>query len=343
MNSELLVSEIDEESLGHRNERGEWAPLKPLEYPPIFIWPPAPRKFVSWLRSYLFSWNLLYALIAIAIWEFHTPDSATTESVSLSWILPILIRNTLIAVVFYSTLHIPLYIRRQQGETFKYKIGWPKTDSKLFLFGNQTRDNVFWTLCSGVPIWTAFECLMLWADANDYRVETTWDSHVAWVIILMLLVPVWRDPHFYVVHRWLHSRALYHRFHKLHHNNTNPGPWSGLAMHPVEHVLYFSVVLILFVVPSSTLIIIFLMIHTALAPAPGHLGFDKIIARHPGGVRLFNSGAFNHYLHHKYFECNYSDGVFPLDKWFGTFNDGSAEARAAAKIRTARRNSKTTA
>jgi hypothetical protein len=35
--------------------------------------------------------------------------------------------------------------------------------------------------------------------------------------------------------------------------NDNPGPWSGLAMHPIEHVIYFSVVLIHFIVPSHPL------------------------------------------------------------------------------------------
>ena len=34
-----------------------------------------------------------------------------------------------------------------------------------------------------------------------------------------------------------------------------------------------------------------------------------------------------HYLHHKFFECNYADGGIPLDKYFGTFHDGSEEAQ----------------
>ena len=29
-----------------------------------------------------------------------------------------------------------------------------------------------------------------------------------------------------------------------------------------------------------------------------------------------------HYLHHRYFECNYGEATIPLDKWFGTFRDG---------------------
>ena len=32
----------------------------------------------------------------------------------------------------------------------------------------------------------------------------------------------------------------YMKAHKLHHKSMNPGPWSGLSMHPIEHFLYYS-------------------------------------------------------------------------------------------------------
>lgn len=35
------------------------------------------------------------------------------------------------------------------------------------------------------------------------------------------------------------------------------------------------------------------------------------------------TGSYFHYLHHRYFECNYGESTLPLDKWFGTFHDGS--------------------
>ena len=38
---------------------------------------------------------------------------------------------------------------------------------------------------------------------------------------------------------------------------------------------------------------------------------------------------YAHYLHHKYFEVNYADGMVPLDKWFGSFHDGTPEAHEA--------------
>jgi sterol desaturase/sphingolipid hydroxylase (fatty acid hydroxylase superfamily) len=46
---------------------------------------------------------------------------------------------------------------------------------------------------------------------------------------------------------------------------------------------------------------------------------------------------YAHYLHHKYFEVNYSDGMVPLDKWFGSFHDGTPESHEAMKARRLRR------
>ena len=51
---------------------------------------------------------------------------------------------------------------------------------------------------------------------------------------------------------------------------------------------------------------------------------------------------YAHYLHHKYFECNYSDGVVPIDKWVGTFHDGSPEAQTRMNERLRERAKKHT-
>ena len=48
---------------------------------------------------------------------------------------------------------------------------------------------------------------------------------------------------------------------------------------------------------------------------------------------------YAHYLHHKYFEVNYADGMVPLDKWFGSFHDGTPEAHEAMKKRRQMRGS----
>ena len=48
--------------------------------------------------------------------------------------------------------------------------------------------------------------------------------------------------------------------------------------------------------------------YSALSPATGHHGFGGPVLE-----KKWATGAYFHYLHHRYFECNYGDNVLPLD------------------------------
>jgi sterol desaturase/sphingolipid hydroxylase (fatty acid hydroxylase superfamily) len=41
--------------------------------------------------------------------------------------------------------------------------------------------------------------------------------------------------------------------------------------------------------------------------------------------RRLTLDTFCHQLHHRFFECNYGNQEMPLDRWFGTFHDGTEE------------------
>ena len=105
-------------------------------------------------------------------------------------------------------------------------------------------------------------------------------------------------------------------------------------MHPIEHIIYFSSALIFFIVPAHPIHIINLLSRLGLAPAQGHTGFDRVATGENASV---DTSYYAHYLHHKYFEVNYADGMVPLDKWFGSFHDGTAEAHEAMKHRRRKR------
>ena len=53
-------------------------------------------------------------------------------------------------------------------------------------------------------------------------------------------------------------------------------------------------------------------------------------------ARLIVLGDFFHQLHHRYFECNYGSEEIPLDRWFGSFHDGTREATARIRARKKR-------
>ncbi|WP_159014770.1 sterol desaturase family protein [Acidisoma sp. S159] len=309
-----------------RERRDHWRPEKALQQAPVAIWPPRPvaaLKFLFAYPGYLYPWNALYLGIAAITWFLLTPDLSRMETLKPSWMLLILARNAVILFLFVGAWHLRLYIQKSQGQDYKYHPRWPATGNQTFLFGNQVLDNMFWTFASAVPIWSAYEILTLWGEANGWLPYLSWHKHPIWFVLLMLAIPLFREIHFYLVHRIIHWPPLYRTVHKLHHKNVNVGPWSGLAMHPVEHVLYYSGVLIHWIIPSNPLHVIFHLQHLSFAPAQGHSGFERVVVRE--GIAL-KTDDYYHYLHHKYFECNYgSAGAIPTDILFGTFHDGSDE------------------
>lgn len=328
---------MDESKYGKTDTRGNWSPDARISYGPFFTWPPQVSALAKWLfgyPGYFLPWNVLYAVAAILIWQFLTPSLASFSVNMTYWIAVILLRNIVLALSVYGAWHLWLYVWRKQGSEFKYNKKWPKENSSAFLFNNQTADNMFWTLVSGVPIWTAYEVLLLWAYASGHVTLISFSEHPIGFVLLFFLVPFIHEVGFYFAHRSLHWPPLYKVAHKLHHRNTNPGPWSGLSMHPIEHIIYFSSTLLFLVIPAHPIHMINLASRLGLAPAQGHTGFDRM---QTGADSSVDISYYAHYLHHKYFEVNYADGMVPLDKWFGSFHDGSDEAHAAMKSRIARR------
>jgi len=302
---------------GYTDSRGEWRPKNPVSFAPIFVWPPNLKKFLIWLFNYLFTWNLVYLTVVILSYYFLQPSLEQMRTFKISWISTIFLRNMALVWIVYGGWHLYLYKFKSRGSEAKYCSRWQNSSGSTFLWNDQVYDNVFWSCVSAVPIWTAYEVLTFWLYANQKLPYLDFKEHPVYFVLLFLLVPFWREFHFYLIHRLIHWKPLYNKVHYLHHYNINPGPWSGLAMHPVEHLLYFSVVLIHYVVPSHPLHFLFNSQHTALTPAPGHSGFEGKV------FRYLTFGSYFHYLHHRLFECNYGESTIPMDKWFGIFEDGS--------------------
>ena len=317
---------------GTRDSRGEWQPEERPETAPIWAWPPRPREALKWMfgyPGYLWPWNVLFCLIAVATWAYLTPELSRMAEFRLDWIAQIYFRNLALLILFAGGLHLRLYTLRGQGAEYKYNAKWLHEKNPTFLWGNQLRDNVFWSVASGCTVWTAYEVLMMWAYATGMIPYVDWETQPVYCGVLLFALLLWHEVHFYFWHRWIHWKPLYRSVHYIHHKNVNFGPWSGLTMHPLEHVIYFTSVLIFWVVPSHPIHTLFALQVAALLAAVGHTGFDRLVVK--GKVTLPSD--YFHYLHHRYFECNYATTTVPFDRWFGTFHDGSPEAHARMQKR----------
>ena len=308
---------------GYRTAKGEWRPPYPVTHAPLFSWPLRPVETLKWIfryGGYLWPWNIIYFFLAAATWLWLQPPLSDCVHVKPGWISFMFFRNLALLWVFSGGWHLILYTLKLQGTERPYSNHWLRKDDPNFLFKNQLYDNIFWSCVSGCTIWTAYDVLYFWSAANHHVPYVRWHEHPFYCVGLMLLLPLWREFHFYWVHRAIHWKPMYKYVHYLHHKNVQPGPWSGLSMHPVEHLLYFTCVLIHWVVPSHPIHFILDAQHAALTPAYGHIGFEGPLldGKLPGG-------SYFHYLHHRYFECNYGESTVPFDWLFGTLRDGLSD------------------
>ena len=280
-----------------------WHPAIPIGYSPLFEFPPNPvriaRHFVrAWLPLTEFT---CYLLLAMGVWFWLQPPLAETMSFSTNWIVPMWLLNIIMMSRIATGLHLWLHTWRKQGDAY------------------------FWTLASGGTGWTIYEAVMWVSYANGVAPFATFEDRPVWFVLLFLLLPVWQSLHFFCIHRLLHWKPLYDRVHSVHHRNIAIGPWSGLSMHPVEHLLYLSGLFILMLVPSHPMHMLFYAYWLALATATSHSGFEKLIV---GKSYETTIAVFHHQLHHRYFTCNYGNVEMPMDRWFGSHNDGtSSETR----------------
>ncbi|WP_343563946.1 sterol desaturase family protein [Kiloniella sp. b19] len=318
------------------NRKWNYVPDLPLDYAPYWHWPPKPVTFLKWVwQNWLqTSDRSLYVIFAFVVAFWMQPVTEAQALLRPDWMAAVVVRNAVVLSIVAGGLHFWFYGIDGQGNVLKYD---PRPISKkrntLFRLNYQVWDNMFYSLLSGVPIASAFEIFLRWNYAQDALPTVSFAGNPFWYVALFPLLALWQSFHFYVVHRLLHVPALYKRFHDVHHRNINPGPWSGMSMHPVEHLFYFSSLLIFLIVPSDPVHMLFLLYWQMLGAASSHSGYEAVWVKDKSRLLL---GAFFHQMHHRYFECNYGNGEMPWDKWFGSYHDGTEAGEAMMKERRKR-------
>jgi sterol desaturase/sphingolipid hydroxylase (fatty acid hydroxylase superfamily) len=142
----------------------------------------------------------------------------------------------------------------------------PFAKNRVYNF-DKVAHNTFWTL-SGVAIWTLFENIMCYLWATQ-KLAYASDSFLT-VGIALMAVPVWRSVHFYFAHRFLHFESMYRQVHSLHHRNTDVEPFSGLCMHPVEHLYYYACIAPSLLFVCSPFAFLWNGVHLLLSPGASH-------------------------------------------------------------------------
>ncbi|MGU7772746.1 sterol desaturase family protein [Burkholderia sp. MR1-5-21] len=333
---------MDDLQFGTRNKRGDWAPSQPLGLAPFWERPLSVRKVLGWIVGHVWPWNFFIMATTLLWWHFVVPDLSAMKTIGWAWVLKLLAANGIGIFLFFGFFEFRYYRQRVQERRFKYNHKFPaEQPSDVFWFRSQNLDNFIRSCFVSVPIGTAIEAGLLWAFANGLTPMVEWHDRPLYLLMLTLLAPVVHEVHFYFVHRAIHWGPLYKWVHSVHHNSVNPSPWSSLSMHPVESAVYFGVALWVLAVPSHPFLAVYFFHLAGFGAVVGHIGFDRLEI---GEQSARKSHAYAHYLHHKYFEVNYCDnGTFPLDKWFGSWHDGSPDGDRLMQARFSRKKARVNA
>lgn len=154
---------------------------------------------------------------------------------------------------------------------------------------------------------------------------------------LLTVIPIFfiHDLYFYVAHRIMHHPKLFRWIHKVHHQSTNPSPWTAYAFHPFEAVIEAMITLLLvFTVPTHALVIILFMLFQIAYNVYGHMGFELFPKGfHKTWIGQWINTGVAHNLHHHRFHGNYGLYTLIWDRMFGTLREDYDEAFESATHR----------
>eukprot|EP01083_Nonionella_stella_P182047 653907_1 len=232
--------------------------------------------------------SLISLVISIFIYKLKLGIPRATD-LDTQWMIRVFIRNFVLMSVIFSVVHRYFYTRPQHKQWIK---DGHKFDNRLPSKAQYKRDREYTIL--SLIINSIFE-VIVW-KFQTFSITMSALQLMFWIIVL----PIWREIHVFICHNAFHSNLLYEPFHTHHHLSHNPGPWSGLSLHPMESIAYFSSSLLPFVLGLHPLHYIYYNIYLQIIPIFDHLGYDI-------------HGSYFHYLHHKKLNVNFGRPCVPLD------------------------------
>jgi len=257
-------------------------------------------------RSAMLGWLIIYG------GSTDYPAFGAAKTISLDWILPIIIRNLAATWLICGFWDWFLYFSPLKEKLRKYKM------NQTYPSMEQFKHDAFYSTVGSIAA-AIIEIILCygWATGAINMERNLWD-HPIRNFILAITITHWRIPHFYAMHRVMHpwkttlvpdvGKFLYRHVHSLHHKSYNPTAFSGTSMHPIESTSYYTAGLIPVMFGLHPIFALGCIIDCAMGAWLGHDGFQW-----PG------SGDYFHLLHHKHFDCNYGAMHIPLDWLFGTY------------------------
>ncbi|MCC9604370.1 sterol desaturase family protein [Blastopirellula sp. JC732] len=256
---------------------------------------------------------------------FLLAATITTLDWALGWDMQVVSRARTVFALVYMT-NLIRYVVAAGGAfllfyVILWRTGWITPIQKKLAAAPEMRREIFYSISSltifagvGVIVYLgkASGVLQFYYGGNPLVDYYFWFSVVAMIVI--------HDAWFYWTHRLLHTKLLYAKVHRIHHQSHNPTPWAAFAFHPVEAFVQAIILpLAAILLPMHPLTVIFWMLYMTGMNVFGHLGFELFphwFLRSPW--RRWHNTGVHHNMHHRCVSSNYGLYFNFWDQWFGT-------------------------
>ncbi|MBE9601854.1 sterol desaturase family protein [Pedobacter sp. MC2016-24] len=208
-----------------------------------------------------------------------------------------------------------LFYMMMPSKLGRFKIQQKQASKKDFL-------REVWHSMQSNLVFTVIAVAILFTPLKQYtRIYDHISDFPAWYlgfsVVLCLII---HDTYFYWMHRLLHHKKLFKLTHVVHHQSTNPSPWTSYSFHLAEAVTEGAILLVIaFLIPVHPLAIVLFTISAFIINVYGHLGYEITPKwfRHTLAFEVFNTSV-HHNLHHSKFKGNYGLYFRIWDRIMGT-------------------------
>lgn len=204
-----------------------------------------------------------------------------------------------VLIGLFGLLYFSLSIGLHLFFNWTLKRGWTKKVVDLELFKNQIRFELLHSLYS-ILIFGLYGLLIVYCFRNGI-VGVSFQND-AQVLLDLLILILWNELHFYLLHKLMHTR-LFSRFHSVHHKSVVVTPFSTYSFHPLESLIMGSVMILPMLVYTFEIyaLIIFPIYHLFFNTL-GHSNVQLI--KYRGGLKRIEIST-QHNDHHTTYNSNF--------------------------------------
>ncbi len=179
-----------------------------------------------------------------------------------------------------------------------------------------------WHSMQATVVFTIIAVVILHTPVKQYtQVYDHLNDFPLWYVgVSLALSLVVHDTYFYWMHRMLHHKRLFKLTHLVHHQSTNPSPWTSYSFHILESVVEGGILLVLvMIMPMHELTVMLFTVTGFIINVYGHLGYETAPKwfRHTWLFEILNTSV-HHNLHHSKFKGNYGLYFRVWDRLLGT-------------------------